>query len=199
MRCGHGTAKNREILRIHIDHAPVDRAPTRYNTVTGWLLVFHAKISATVRDEHVIFFKTLLIEQQLDPLTRAQFAFCKLAIEALLTAAKSCSTAALGEFLQNIFHCMSLLCAAVARILSQFVSAPVQQVVSAGEYPVQVQKKSELSQICKQLLIFELQIAKLLTKCVATSFRFAGFVAVANLSFALQQRHERLLLRASSR
>ena len=62
-------AKHRKVLREHIDQPPVDCAPTRYHTIPRRLLFFHAKIGTAVGDEHVEFFETALIQQQINPLS----------------------------------------------------------------------------------------------------------------------------------
>ena len=57
-------AEDREVLGIHIDQPPVDRAPARHHTVAGRALFFHAKIDAAVGYKHVELFKRAIIKQQ---------------------------------------------------------------------------------------------------------------------------------------
>ena len=64
------TAQNSEVLREHIDHATIDGAPSRHDTIASRALIFHAKIGAAVCNKHVKLFKAAFIQQKFDPLTR---------------------------------------------------------------------------------------------------------------------------------
>jgi hypothetical protein len=71
--------------------------------------MFHAKIGAAVRLEHVKLFKAALVQQNLDSLTRCQFAFGMLRVDAALTSAQTSIRPAIMKFLNDIFHGWLLL------------------------------------------------------------------------------------------
>ena len=70
MRRRYGTAQNCKVLREHINHATIDGAPSRHNTIASRALIFHAKIGAAVCNKHVKLFKAALVQQKFDTLTR---------------------------------------------------------------------------------------------------------------------------------
>ena len=104
VRLGHRSAQHGEVLAEDIDHAAIDGAPSRDDTVTGRFLVLHAEIGAAVRHEHVEFFKAALVQQQVDPFARCQLATAMLRVDALLPAAKPSGVAPRFEFAQNVLH-----------------------------------------------------------------------------------------------
>ncbi len=106
---GHRPAQNGKILTEHIDQTAIDRAPARDHTIARRLLFFHAKIGAAVGDEHIEFFKTALVQQQINPFPRGQLAAPVLRIDPLLPAAQSGGVAAIFELGQDIFHGGTLL------------------------------------------------------------------------------------------
>jgi len=60
-----------------------------------------------VGDEHVVFFETALIQQQLDPLARRQLALGMLTVDPLLAPAKAGLLAAMLKLLQDVLHLSS--------------------------------------------------------------------------------------------
>ena len=97
-------AQHREILRIDIDHAPVDRAPAGDHAVTGVAGLFHAEIVRPVDDEHVEFFKTALVQQQLDPFACGQLALGMLRRDARLAATRTGHGTAAVQLAKDILH-----------------------------------------------------------------------------------------------
>ncbi len=100
----HRTTQNGEVLREHVDHTAIDRAPTGDNAVTCRLVLFHAELGAAVRLEHVELFKAVFVQQKVDPFARSQFALLVLTVDPALPPAQTGLAAAVFEFLENIFH-----------------------------------------------------------------------------------------------
>ena len=65
------TAQNSKVLREHINHATIDGAPSRHDTIASRALIFHTKIGAAVCNKHVKLFKAAFIQQKFDTLTRS--------------------------------------------------------------------------------------------------------------------------------
>ena len=80
-------AEHGEVLREHADLAPVDRAPTGDHAVAVDLLFLHAEVGAAVRDQPIELDEATRIEQQIDPLTRAELAGLVLLGDPLFAAA----------------------------------------------------------------------------------------------------------------
>ena len=97
-------AKHGKILRIDINHAPIDRAPAGHHAITRRAVAVHAEFGRTVGDEHIEFLETVVVQQQFQPLTRGQLAACVLGVDAFLPAAQPGRLPALFQLVQNIAH-----------------------------------------------------------------------------------------------
>ena len=97
-------AKDGEILREHIDEAPVDRAPAGYDAVARILLALHPEVGAAVRLEGVELLEAALVQQQLDPFAGGQLALGVLGCDPFLAAAKPRDRATVLKLLQDVFH-----------------------------------------------------------------------------------------------
>ena len=88
MAFGQRAAEDGEILREDIDQAAVDRAGTGDDAVAGDMLFVHAEIDAIMFDIHVDFLERILVEQDIEPLTRGQLALGVLGVDPFLAAAE---------------------------------------------------------------------------------------------------------------
>lgn len=104
MRFAERTAKDREVLAEHEHEAAVDHPVARDHAVARDLLLGHAEIDRAVLDEHVPFFKSAVVEQQLDALARRELALGVLRVDALLPAAQARLGAALFELFDQFLH-----------------------------------------------------------------------------------------------
>ena len=80
-------AKHGEILRENIDQPAFDAAVARDKAVAVRLLLGHAEIAATMRDQLIGLLESAVIEQELDTLPRRHFTFLVLALAPLLASA----------------------------------------------------------------------------------------------------------------
>ena len=104
MRPRQRTAENGEVFRKEINRATVYRAPAGDHAVARDFPFFHAEFMAIMFDEHVDFFETALIEQQVDALAGRQLATAVLCFDAGFTASQTRHAAAFFEFFNNIPH-----------------------------------------------------------------------------------------------
>ena len=81
-------ALNRKVLRKCIDKTTVDRAVARYNTLARELFLLLAEVGAAMANEHIKLDKAVLIEKQIQTLTRRKLALCVLLLDGLLAAAE---------------------------------------------------------------------------------------------------------------
>jgi len=81
-------ALDREVLCKRIDETAVDRAVARNNTFARQFLLLLAEVGAAMTYEHVELDEGILIEEQVQALTRGEFALCMLLFDGLLAAAK---------------------------------------------------------------------------------------------------------------
>ena len=72
----------------NIDQPTIDHPLAGDHTIARDFLFFHSEIGALMLNEHVIFFKRALIEQDLDTLARGEFALFMLALDTVCTSAK---------------------------------------------------------------------------------------------------------------
>jgi hypothetical protein len=104
LQIGQRATENGEILRKHIGHAAVDRAPAGDHAVARRPVGFHAEIGAAMGDEHVEFLERAFVEQKLDPFARCQLALGMLGLDAALAAAGARHAAAGLKLGQNVLH-----------------------------------------------------------------------------------------------
>ncbi len=97
-------AEDSEVLRVDIDHAPVDRAPAGDDAVACGAVLFHPEFGAAVGDEHVEFLERALVEQKLHPFARRQLALGVLRRDALFAAAHARRLPPHLKFRQNVLH-----------------------------------------------------------------------------------------------
>ena len=93
MRFRQSTAVHREVLAVDKHQTAVDHAVASHHTITWNFLVGHAEVGAPVFDKHVPLFESAFVEQDLDTLTRGEFAFGMLRIDTLLPTAQAGSRA----------------------------------------------------------------------------------------------------------
>ena len=72
-------------------------------------MIFHTKISAAMRDEHVELFKGAFVKQQIDPLARGQLASAVLRVYPRLATAHTRIFTTLLQLFENVFHDAPLL------------------------------------------------------------------------------------------
>ncbi len=72
---GKRAADDGEILSKNIDQATVYSGTASYNSIAWINLFFHVKIRAAVSYEHIEFFETVRIHQQIDAFARGKLAF----------------------------------------------------------------------------------------------------------------------------
>ena len=107
---GQRAAQHGEVLAVHKDQSAIDHAVARDHTITGNFVIAHAKVGATVLDEHVPLFEGALVEQDFDALTRREFAFGVLSVNALLATAHAGSGALVFKLFVDVLHkALSLL------------------------------------------------------------------------------------------
>ena len=75
MRLGKRSAKDREILRIHIDQAAIDFPIARHYSISQVMLFVQAKVFGSVHDKLVNLFKGPLIYKQCDSLSGGKLPF----------------------------------------------------------------------------------------------------------------------------
>jgi hypothetical protein len=80
------SAQNSEVLREHIDQAPVDGAITGHHTIAQEFLFVQTEIGASVRDQLPDLLKTALIEQQMDTFAGGKLALLMLCSDPFGTA-----------------------------------------------------------------------------------------------------------------
>ena len=101
---GQGAAEHGEVLAEDEHQPAIDRAVAGHDAVTRHLLVGHAKIVATMLDEHVRLLEGVRVEQELDALAGGELAALVLRLDPALAAAKP-SRRALGiELLEDLLH-----------------------------------------------------------------------------------------------
>ena len=104
MRFAQRTTKHCEVLAIHKDQAPVNHAVARDHAVARNLLVLHAEVHTAVLDKHVPLFKTAFVQQHLQALTRGEFAFFVLRVDALLPTAYTRQLTLGFQLFKNVLH-----------------------------------------------------------------------------------------------
>lgn len=104
MSLGERAAKDSKILREHKGLAAIDRAPPGHNTITGHGLRFHAKVIASMSNEHVELFKRVFIQQKTNAFAGRQLALVVLRSNTLFSTAEPCLRASVFEFFENVFH-----------------------------------------------------------------------------------------------
>ena len=97
------TAEDCEVLREDVYQAAVDPAITGNDSIAGVLLLLHAEIKASMRDEFIDLFKGIFVEQKRDSLARGEFPFGALPVHALGAAADFGGTVHLGKLLDAGF------------------------------------------------------------------------------------------------
>ena len=75
MRLGKRSAKDREILRVDIDQAPIYLPITRHYSISQVMLFVQAKVFGSVHDKLVDFFKGPFIYKQCDSLSGGKLPF----------------------------------------------------------------------------------------------------------------------------
>jgi hypothetical protein len=86
---GQRTAEYRKVLAVNEHNTAVDGSVTGHDAIPGDPVFGHAEIGAPVFDEHVPFFETACIKQQLDALAGRKLALLVLGIDAIPAAAES--------------------------------------------------------------------------------------------------------------
>src|SRR6202034_3571464 len=92
------STENRKILREDLHKPPLDAAVTSDKAVAVELLLGHAEVVTSMRDELVGFFEGAIVEQELNALPRGHFAFLMLAFAPLLASTFLGKSIALFQF-----------------------------------------------------------------------------------------------------
>src|SRR5262249_28263262 len=90
---GRRTAHDGEVLGKDVNHAAIDRAPTRDDAVARDLVLVHPEIRVSVLDKHVELFERTLVEQDLDAFARRELSTRMLSRNTGLATAKTCALA----------------------------------------------------------------------------------------------------------
>src|SRR5699024_2939983 len=85
MRLRKRPANHSKILTEYVNRPPVDLTMPCYHAITGDLLFFQAELMAAMRDKGIYLFKGILIQQQVDALTRRYLAFLFFPLDAILS------------------------------------------------------------------------------------------------------------------
>ena len=104
MALAERAAEHGEILAEHEHQPAVDRARSGDDAVAGEMLLVHAEFGTIMLDEHVEFFETMLVEEDVQPLARGQPTLRMLRLYALQSAAQAGLGASLIEHLEGRGH-----------------------------------------------------------------------------------------------
>ena len=88
MHLAQRSAKDREVLREHVDQAAFNRAPARHDRVAQELLLVQVEVMRAVFDECIHLAKGALVQQQVDAFARGQATLLVLGLDACLAAAQ---------------------------------------------------------------------------------------------------------------
>ncbi len=83
MRLGQRAAEHREVLREHVDEAPVDAAVAGHDAVPQHLLVGEVEVCGPVGDEPVQLHERSGVEQEIQALARGELALGVLLLDAV--------------------------------------------------------------------------------------------------------------------
>src|SRR5262249_7900287 len=78
--------KNRKVLREDINQATLDASITANNSVARILLLLHPEVLTTMRDKLVQFLERIVVEQELNSLSRSELSSGSLACLAFCTS-----------------------------------------------------------------------------------------------------------------